>query len=126
MENPHRNAEMTDAAIAQDLIREAFPTSKWGTVQAACWQAFRKLKLASERRARSIWNGEALRIDAWEMDALRREAHRQTRAEYDRLKTRLVAMEAALRSTDPAFYRDDIAALREMRGRHGGEDSPVD
>ncbi|WP_299076682.1 hypothetical protein, partial [uncultured Paraglaciecola sp.] len=68
---------MSNVADAQNLIQEVFPTSIHGSVQMACWVAYRKLKLSTERRAQTIWQGRARRIDSWELDALRYEKAKQ-------------------------------------------------
>lgn len=65
---------MSDVTLATELIREAYPTTRHGNAKGAIWAAYRGLKLRTVRRARSIYNGEAKRIDAHEMDALRRAA----------------------------------------------------
>ena len=63
---------MNDATTASEYMRDAFPVSRYGNARAATWSAYQKLKLATERRAKAIWNGEARRIDAHEMDALKK------------------------------------------------------
>lgn len=65
---------MSDVTLASELIREAYPPSRYGNAKAAIWAAYRGLKLRSTRRARALYNGEAKRVDAHEMDALRRAA----------------------------------------------------
>ena len=67
-----RGDTMTDATAASEYMREAFPVSRYGNAKAATWAAYRQLKLATARRAKAIWSGEARRIEAHEMDALRR------------------------------------------------------
>ncbi len=67
-----RGDAMTDAATASEYMQDAFPVKRYGNAKAATWAAYRKLKLETERRARAIWNGEARRIDAHEMDALKK------------------------------------------------------
>lgn len=88
--------EMSDVALASELIREAYPPGRYGNVQRACWTAYTKLKLASERRARAIWNQEARRIDAHEMDALRRAALEEVTRERDRALERIEQLESSV------------------------------
>lgn len=88
--------QMSDVAQAQSLMRDAFPKKKHGTVQAACWAAYRKLKLSSERRARAIWSGEARRIDYHELEALKEAARRQYIADRDRALARLQSLEGVI------------------------------
>lgn len=89
--------EMSDVTTARTLIQEAYPAAAWGSAKAAIWQAYRSLKLTSERRARAIWNGEVRRVDSWEMEALRDAALRRARIEHERTKGRIATLEAALR-----------------------------
>lgn len=67
-----RGEAVTDATTASEYMREAFPVSRYGNAKSATWAAYRKLKLATARRAKAIWSGEARRIEAHEMDALRK------------------------------------------------------
>ena len=87
---------MSDVLAAQDLIREAFPVAKYGSAKAAVWAAYRRLKFRTERRARALWDGGARRVDAAEMDALRRAVLQRAREEHARTKTRIAALEMAL------------------------------
>lgn len=92
--NTRGRKEMSDVALASELIREAYPPGRYGSAQRACWAAYRKLKLASERRARAIWNQEARRIDAHEMDALRRAALEEVTRERERALDRIKQLES--------------------------------
>lgn len=87
---------VSDAATAQDMIREAFPVARYGNAKAAVWAAYRRLKLKTERRARALWNGEAQRVDGWEMDALRRALLERARDEHARTKRTIERLERAL------------------------------
>lgn len=111
-----KEGSVSDVALASSYIRDAFPTSRYGNAKASCWHAFRKLKLASERRARAIWNSEARRIDAHEMDALRVAALEEYRREKQRAQDRIAALEAALIHQDPDFHEPSIQALGAMDG----------
>lgn len=88
---------MSDVALATELIREAYPSGRYGNAKGAIWAAYRGLKLRSIRRARSLYNGEAKRIDAHEMDALRRAALEQVKHERDRAMARIEALEAVVK-----------------------------
>ncbi|WP_245503699.1 hypothetical protein [Rhizobium leguminosarum] len=75
----NRAKVMTDAFYAQNLLREAFPESRYGSVKGAIFAAYRfvRPKVSKEltpRRIRSIREGTARRIDAEEMEALNRSA----------------------------------------------------
>ena len=91
-----RKRAATDTTAAQGMIREAFPVAQYGNAKAAIWAAYRRLKLRTERRARALWNGEATRVDAWEMDALTRALLERARLEHERTEQRIRALEAAL------------------------------
>lgn len=105
-------SEMSSVSEASMLLRRvAGPREIGDSVKAAINRAARKIGLTYSR-ARDIWYANARRIDATEMDALRREAEKQAAA-YDRVAN-------AMAATDPDFYRSDIAALvhaaRALRG----------
>lgn len=82
-------------------MQDAFPKARHGSVYAAQYAAFSFLRRAvlkeiTFRRARSIWEGKAKRIDAEEADALKRAKIEETRREYQDLKSRIAAIETAL------------------------------
>lgn len=110
-----------DVQEARNLIREVFPTNSHGSVKAACYAAYRALKLATVRRAETIWQGAAKRIDPWELDALRYE-----KAKQDDLKTinDLKRTATTLAQIDPTHYRatiDEIRSLADQIGLRGAE-----
>jgi hypothetical protein len=104
---------MSNIAEAQSLIRAVFPASSYGSVQAACWAAYRRLKLSTERRAQTIWQGKARRIDSWELDALRYEKAKQDEAEAI---LQLKSTASFLANVDPEFYGPTIDQLRNVAG----------
>jgi hypothetical protein len=110
---------MSDVALAQNLMRGAFPPERHGNAKAAIWAAYRALKLSTERRARAIWNGEARMIRAHEMDALRNAELEQARRERTELRARLDALDARLTQIDEDFYGPTLQALREQARRQG-------
>lgn len=65
-------------------------------------------------RTKAIWYREAKRIDAHEMDELRRLANEQA-ARFERIAQ-------AMRNTDPDFYSEDIASLVSAARQLSGED----
>ena len=99
---PSEKSEMSSVSTASLLLRGVAPTGR--NIKATI------ATLASRfgwghGRTRGIWYEDARRIDADEMDALRREAcERAARNE---------ALARAMESTDPGFYRPEIAALRD-------------
>lgn len=68
-------------------------------------------------RARDIWYGDARRIDASEMDALRRlereRTERQRTARREKLSAieQLAALRARLSANDPQFFKPDLDAI---------------
>jgi len=115
-EYPAKDFAMSCEASA--LVRRVEPVQR--SVKAAIGSAARRLGW-EYTRTREIWYGRARRIDAHEMDALRREAQRQA-ARYD-------AIARAMEQTDPGFYCEDIASLvraaRALRGVDRAGDDPA-
>ncbi len=117
---------MSSAMEASALIKRAAEPAPIGDkVKAAIARACRAVShelLAggfqpmAYGRARRIWKCEARRIDAEEMDALRRAAKDKAligdaRAEYKALLDRIAACEQALRVSDADFHRPSLDAL---------------
>ena len=91
-----------DKDFARRVIREAFPTKRYGSVLAAQCEAFTFLarqgleKTVTMRRVRAIWEGQALRIDGEEKDALRRAAIEERKRERTDLRNRLSELDEEL------------------------------
>jgi hypothetical protein len=107
-------SDFADAVRAQSLIRGAFPEKRYGTAEAAYRAAFRKLKLKSERRARSFWEATAKIVRAHEMKALERARLEEARNEYRRSQHWIATLEEALHVSDADFNSDQITALRSV------------
>ena len=105
---------------ASDLIR-LVAGPREGSVKASIARAARRLGLKPSR-AKTLWYGEAKRIDAGEMDALRRQA-----AEVER--RRAIAAVAALRAQVRVSGADDAGAALVHLDRAlvalGGGDPPA-
>lgn len=100
-----KSESMSDAVYARDLIREAFPKERHGSVIAAQCAAFTTLRKAvtkelTLRRIRSIWEGKARRIDNEEAVALRRAKIEEARREQTLLRQRLSELDATLAALD--------------------------
>lgn len=113
---------MSSVSEASLLLRRAAePRGIGDSVKSAIRRAANKIGFTYSR-AKDIWYANARRIDADEMDALRREAKKQA-ATYDRIAH-------AMASTDADFYREDIAALvyaaRAIRGLGSTGNDPTD
>jgi hypothetical protein len=108
------NSEMSYVAEASDLIRKAAePRPVGDSVKSAIRRAARRLNLTFTR-AKTIWYGEARRIDAHEMDALRG------------LAERYANIAATLRHQDEDFHRTQADALEYFANRLGGVDRTGD
>jgi len=95
---------LSDVSQARKLIREAFPITEHGNAKRAVWAAYRKMKLKTERRARSIWNGEARLIKAEEMRAIENAAIEQARRDYIQAKNRVEALKQHIASEHAHFH----------------------
>lgn len=98
-------------------MHEAFPTRRTGSVKASIYEAYKLLRprLVKEftpRRARSIWEGKARRIDGEEMDALREAKMMEARREHRELKERLAALDAAFALYDTGTTGKALAENR--------------
>lgn len=96
---------MSDVSFCKDLMQEAFPKRRYGSVFSAQVEAFNFLrrhvdKNMTLRRVRSIWEGTAKRIDGEEKDALRRAKLEEAKREQRELRQRLSDLDAALASLD--------------------------
>lgn len=120
---------MSDTAFHRDLMRETFPPARYGSAKAAIYAAYRFIspkvtKEFTHRRARSIWEGTARRIDAEEAAALRRAQIEEARREHQELKDRLARLDAALAAVDPDFFGPEMEARRGASGPVGRVDLP--
>jgi hypothetical protein len=100
-----KSKSMSDTIYARDLIKEAFPSARHGSVIAAQCAAYTLLsrelaKKITLRRIRSIWEGKARRIDNEEAAALRRAKLDEARREQFELRQRLSRLDAELASLD--------------------------
>ncbi|WP_234835844.1 hypothetical protein [Sinorhizobium meliloti] len=111
------NTMSTDVLEARDLLRDAFPLGRHGKLDNVFFEACKFVnrfvqKEFTQRRARSIWEGTARRIDAEEMDALRLAAIEESKREQRELRARLAALDAKLADVDEALARSQMAADR--------------
>ena len=96
---------MSDGAAAAVLIKQVAPS---GSAKAQITAAARALSW-SWSRAKAVWYGEARRIEAHEMDALRAAVRRrelqEDRREFAELRARIARLEAAIAIADPSQDR---------------------
>lgn len=129
LSNSDKSKTMSDTVFAQELIREAFPTQRHGSVKAAQYAAYSYVRslVAKDftmRRVRSLWEGKARRIDNEEAEALRRAKNEGTRREYIELKGRLEKLEAALAVADQEIPGTPLVAHRAVANGMGGLHRP--
>lgn len=122
-----RERGMSDTAYYQGMMRDSFPKWRYGGAKAAIYAGYRFIapkvtKHFTERRARSIWEGTAARIDAEEADALRRAQIEEAKREYRELQDRLASLESSLAVADEAFFSPEMAAYRSVANGVGGVD----
>ena len=103
-----KGRSMTSIAEAQSLITTIAGPMPAGTQIKEMLSGVARVTGLAHRRLRGIWNGEARRIDAQEMDVLRQAAARRRREaidheEFRTLSTRLALLEKRLAQIDPEF-----------------------
>lgn len=114
----NRAKVMTDAFYAQNLLREAFPESRYGSVKGAIFAAYRfvRPKVSKEltpRRIRSIREGTARRIDAEEMEALKAAIIEEAHREQQELRARLAALDKKVAAFGESVARRTVAGAGE-------------
>jgi hypothetical protein len=101
-------SEMSDGAAAAALMRELAPA---GSAKERIGAAARALRWRWVR-AKAVWYGEARRIDAAEMDALRAAVRRrelqEDRREFTELRARIARLEAAIAVAHPTLDREAL------------------
>lgn len=112
----NRNKDMSDVLYAQGLLKSGFPERRYGSVKSLLYEAHRYVsrKVKKEftiRRARSIWEGTARRIDSEEMDALRLAVIEEEYREQQEIRARLAALDARLASIDEDFFSSALASV---------------
>ena len=115
-----KSRSMSDTVFYQGMARETFPPARFGSVKASLnalhrFVAPKVTKEFTHRRARSIWEGTAKRIDAEEAAALRKAQIEEARREHRELTQRLASLDAALARVDQDFYGPHIDAHREAQ-----------
>lgn len=119
----------SDTVYAKELFEEGFPLWRHGSVKAMINEAQKFIskrveKQFTHRRARSIWEGTARRVDGIEIDALRAAKIEEMRREQREARSRLASLDAMLANVDEAFHRETLAALREQAAGLGRVSGP--
>ena len=123
----NRDKSMSDVFYAKSLFEEAFPLRRYGSVKAMLYEAHKFVsrrvhKEFTPRRARSIWEGKARRIDGEEMDALRAAVIEESKVEQRELRSRLAALDEMLASIDANETSKALARQSKQNGRLGRVD----
>lgn len=121
-ESDKGKSKMDDVAQTNILFQQAFPLRRYGSVKEMINASVRFIaprvhKEFTHRRARSIWEGTARRIDGEEKDAFRQAVIEEDRREQRELRARLAALDARLSTVDPEFHGPALAAHREQTRR---------
>lgn len=119
-------SEMSDVCLAADLIRQIEPRDHRSIKE---WIGATARRLGwSYGRAKSVWYGEARRIDAAEMDALRKASEaRQLRKladEHRNVKERIARLQAALAVIREEIPGAKISIPEQQASGLGGMDLP--
>lgn len=123
-----------DTTLYSAMMREAYPVPRrYSSVKEALNEAVRFIsprvrKEFTHRRARSIWEGTARRIDAEEAAVLGQAKIEEARREYRELQSRLAKLEASLAMADQEMAGATVVAHRALahgvgrmdRSRNGG------
>lgn len=123
---------MSDVTMARGLMQETWPERAGRPVKtciAMIFEAVKRIERAlpdqvrrdrsrqwTERRVRSIWNGEARRIDNYEMSDLEKAAAEEARNEFTSSVKRAARMAAFLAAQDADFHGPEIDRLRQFLG----------
>jgi len=113
-----RKKAMAAVFEAQQTFREAWPLTRYGKLDNVFYEAVRFIsprvnKQFTARRARSIYEGTARRIDSEEMDALREAEREQARIEQRELRARLAALDEKIAAFDAVTAREEVAETRQ-------------
>jgi len=128
-----KKSEMySDVTTAQHLLQETWPERAGRPVKtciALIFDAVKRIERSlpepmlrerprqwTERRVRSIWSGEARRIDNYEMSDLERAAAEEAANEFDISIKRAARMAQFLAAQDEDFHRPEIDRLRQFFG----------
>jgi len=108
-----RKKVMSAVFEARDTFRAAWPISHYGKLDNVFYHAVRFVaprvsKEFTQRRARSIYEGTARRIDSEEMDALREAEREQARIEARELRARLALLDEKIASFSAAVLGEEM------------------
>jgi hypothetical protein len=126
-----KDSEMSDVAIARNIVTGIWPLESKSRKQviARAFDALKAIERAlpakvlrernrqwTERRVRSIVDGEPIRVEHYEMSDLERMAQKEARREFRQSVSRAQRMAAFLTATDADFHEPEIDRLRQFFG----------
>lgn len=117
-----RKKAMAAVFEAQKTFRDAWPLQRYGKLDNVFFEAVRFIsprvtKQFTARRARSIYEGTARRIDSEEMDALRAAEREQARIEQRELRARLASLDEKIAAFEASAHREEVASPISEVGR---------
>lgn len=117
-----RKKVMSPTLTAKNLMRDAWPLQRYVKLDNIFYEAVRFIsprvtKEFTARRARSIWEGTARRIDSDEMDALRAALIEESKIEARELRARLASLDQKIASFEAAAHRQGVARPGQEMGR---------
>lgn len=120
-----KGRKMNDVLETHELFIQAFPERRYGSVKDMLCAAVidmnrRVTKKFTYRRARTIWEKTARRIDGEEKDALRQAIIEEDRREQKELRARLAALDERLAAVDQELPGSSLAAHRAQASGLGG------
>ncbi len=139
-EKSPKASEMSDALVAKGIIADTFDLTPGrrsiviGLAIAALKRVERALPAEvlrarkrqwTERRVRSIVDEEARRIDAYEIEDLKRVAVAEARHDYRKSTERAARLAAFLAHQDPDFHSEEIAFQSAMARGLAGAGNPM-
>lgn len=109
---------MSPTLAARELMRDAWPIQRYGKLDNVFYNAVRFIsprvnKDFTPRRARSIWEGSARRIDSEEMDALRAALIEEAHREQQELRARLAALDKKVAAFNESVAGRSVAQAGE-------------
>lgn len=113
-ESPKGRERMSPAVEAREHI--ALILDERQPLKTALPRIARRLGI-TPRRVRALWNGEARRIEAAEINALRAAALQQQVSDAQQQANRLEALAARLEGSNASVFAADIDAARQQARR---------
>ncbi|MBX5190153.1 hypothetical protein HJB86_14680 [Rhizobium sp. NZLR3b] len=109
---------MSPTLQAKVLMQDAWPIRRFGKLENIFFHAVRFIsprvtKQFTPRRARSIWEGTARRIDSDEMDALRAAIIEEAHREQQELRARLAALDKKVAAFSESVAGRSVAGAGE-------------